>query len=72
MEAAIAGDLFHFAGADERGGIGPRTALEHLGDHLPAGAQQQLAKLGERFLGIETLRLTRGVCRTLWVRGRLE
>ena len=54
-----AGDLLHFAGADERGGIGARAALEQLGSNLAAGAQEQLAKLGERFLGVETGNLAR-------------
>jgi len=48
-----AGDLFDFARADERGGIGPGAALQKLGGHLATGAQEQVAKFGERFLGIE-------------------
>jgi hypothetical protein len=63
------GNLLHLAGTDERCGIGARAALQHLGGNLPAGAQQQLAKLGERCLGIETLGLARGVYRTLRARG---
>jgi hypothetical protein len=47
------GDLLDFAGADECGGIGARAALDELGSHLATGAQQQLAKLGERFFNVE-------------------
>ncbi len=48
-----AGDLLHFAGADQRGRIGPRAALHQLGSHLAAGARYQLAKLGQRLFGIQ-------------------
>ena len=48
-----AGNLFHFAGADQRGGIGPGAALHEFGGDFAAGARDQLAKLGERFFGIE-------------------
>jgi hypothetical protein len=46
-------DLLDFAGADECGGIGARAALNEFGSDLATGAQEQLAKLGERFFGIE-------------------
>ncbi len=55
-----AGDLLDLAGADERGGIGPRAALQDFGGHVAACAQEQFAKLGERFFGIETGRVARG------------
>ena len=48
------GDLFHFAGTDEGGGIGARAALNEFGSHLAAGAQEQFAKFGERFFGAKT------------------
>jgi hypothetical protein len=48
------GDLLDFAGADERSGIGARAALNEFGSNLATGAQEQLAKFGERFLGVET------------------
>ena len=48
-----AGDLFHFAGADQSGRIGPGAALQELGGHLAAGARDKLAKFGERLLGVE-------------------
>ncbi len=47
------GDLFDLAGADERGGIGTGAALHDLRGDFGAGARNQLAKLGERLLGIE-------------------
>ena len=49
-----AGDLLHFAGADQRGRIGTRTALHQLGRHLAAGARHQLAKLGKRLFGVSS------------------
>ena len=48
-----AGDLFHFAGADQRGGIGAVAPLQKLGGNLRAGACHQLAEFGQRLLGIE-------------------
>jgi hypothetical protein len=33
------GDLFHFAGTDESGGIGAGAALDEFGSYLAAGAQ---------------------------------
>jgi broad specificity phosphatase PhoE len=47
------GDLLDFARADERSGIGARAALNELGSDQAAGAQEQLAKLSERFFCIE-------------------
>jgi len=47
-------DLFDFSGADERGGIGTRAALDEFGSHLATGAQEQFAKLGERFFDVKT------------------
>ena len=52
-----AGDLLNFAGADERGGIGTRAALQKFGGNLAAGADQQLAKFGERLFGVEARRV---------------
>ena len=49
-------DLFDFAGADEGGGIGARAALNEFGCHLATSAQEQLAKLGERFFDVEAER----------------
>ena len=46
-------DLFDFSGADERGGIGTRAALDEFGGYLAAGAQQQFAKFGERLFDVE-------------------
>ena len=67
-----AGNLLHLAGTDERCGIGARAALQHLGGNLPARAQQQFAKFGERFLGIETGEPRARRHRTLRARGLSE
>src|SRR5581483_4587674 len=40
------GNLFHLAGADQRGWVRPRTPLQQLCNHLSACACNQLAKLG--------------------------
>jgi len=45
-----AGDLFDLAGTDERGRFGLGAALQEFGSDLAAGADQQLAEFGERFL----------------------
>jgi hypothetical protein len=55
------GNLLYLAGTDERCGVGARAALQRLGDNLATGAEQQFAKLGERFFCAEALRL---VCRS--------
>ena len=47
-------DLFDFSGADERSGIGVRATLNEFGSHLATGAQEQFAKLGERFFDVKT------------------
>jgi len=44
-------DLFHFALADERGGIGFVAALQNLTDHFGSGAEGEFVKLGKRFVG---------------------
>jgi hypothetical protein len=48
------GDLLDFAGADEGSWIGAGTALNDFGGNLATGAEDKLAKLGERFFNIET------------------
>ena len=52
-----AGNLFHLAGADQRGRIGPGAALHQLGGNFAAGARHQFAKLRQRFFRIESGRL---------------
>jgi len=47
-------DLFDLAGADERSGVWARAALNEFGSDLATSAQEQLAKLGERFFGAKT------------------
>ena len=47
------GNLFDFAGANERGGIRLGTALKKFGSHDAAGADKQLAKLCQRLFSIE-------------------
>ena len=49
-----AGNLFHFAGANQRGRIGLGAPLQNFGNYLAARAGHQLAKLGERFFRIKT------------------
>jgi hypothetical protein len=48
-----AGDLFNLALTDERGGIGLRTPLHHLGCDIAASTANEFAKLGEGFVGIK-------------------
>jgi hypothetical protein len=54
------GDLLDFAGADEGSWIGAGTALNDFGGNLAAGAEDKLAKLGERFFNIETMGIESG------------
>jgi hypothetical protein len=46
-------DLFNFAGTNECSGVWSRAALNKFGSDLASGAQEQFAKLGERFFGVE-------------------
>ena len=48
------GDLHNFAGTDECSGVWSRAALNKFGSDLASGAQEQFAKLGERFFGVKT------------------
>ena len=65
-----AGDLLNLAGANERGRIGLWPALHNLGGDLAASAQEQLAKFGERLIGVEVWDTARAGCalRTDWIR----
>ena len=54
-----AGNLLHFAGANQRRRIRPPAPLHHLGRHYAAGARHQLAKLGQGLFGVQLRRRTR-------------
>ena len=47
------GNLLDFARADQRGRIGMGTALQDLGNDYRAGARDQFAKLGQRFVSVQ-------------------
>jgi len=67
-----AGDLFDFSGANQRRRIRLWAALQNLGDDLAAGAQEQFAKFGERFVGVEAGEIARTIGRDLragWIGG---
>ena len=49
-------NLFHFAFANQRGGIGPIAALQDFAHQLCAGARRQLAQFSKRFFRPKEMR----------------
>jgi hypothetical protein len=56
-----AGDLLHFACADEGRGVWTGSSLYDLSGNARARARNQFAKLGERLLRIESGSIRRGL-----------